>query len=92
MPAERFRGPIEMFWHGVGYAVSWSANELRGSRELDGQRREFIVQVSEPARGTVAIRCRVTFVGRPTQTRPNEIYDPGALTDMLGSALARGFG
>ena len=92
IPAERFRAPIEMFWRGLGYEVAWSGSDLRGHRELDGQRREVAVTLRAAPGGGAEVLCRVRFIGSPPSRRPNEVYRPDELTRMLESALARGFG
>jgi len=92
LPLDRYRGPIELFWRGLGYDAAWNGPTLNGSRDLNGQRREFAVEIGAPESGRVRVHCRVTFVGVPSSTRPGELLDPAQLAIKLGEALARGFG
>ena len=92
IPTERFRAPIEAFWRGLGYEVRWEGEELRGERDLDGQRREFAVRVRSVGSGASEVRCRLSFVGPPASLRPREVYQPSELVTLFGQALARGFG
>ena len=92
MPTERFRMPIEMFWRGLGYEVGWQGEELRGHRVLDGQHREFTVRLRSPGAGSTEVACRLAFTGESTARRPGQVYAPSELVELLGQALARGFG
>lgn len=92
LPANRFHAPVESFWRGLGYHTEWQGNHLVGHREFDGQQRECEVDLDSPGSGVVAIRCHVRFSGAPKEMRPGEVYDPAALTKLMGEALSRGFG
>lgn len=92
LPVERFHPPIEMFWRGLNYVTRWAGEELRGEREMDGQRREFLVQIRSVGSGVVEVRCRLAYLGAPTTRRPQETYQPSDLVELFGKALARGFG
>ncbi len=90
---ESFRGPVASFWRGLGYQVTWRQNELTGERELEGQHREFRADLTQPAAGTVEVRCLVRFHGEPPAVlRANEVYHPEILLRLLGDALTKGFG
>ena len=89
---QRFHTPVEMYWRGLGYELAWMQNTLTAHRDFDGQRRESLVELREGADGTVEIRCRVRFGGRPTTQRPGEIYDPTELARRMGESLSHGFG
>lgn len=92
LPLTRFHSPVEMFWRGLGYELSWSQNTLTAHRDFDGQRRECRIELRDGADGVVEIHCRVRFGGRPTVQRPGEIYDPSELARRMGESLSHGFG
>ncbi len=90
---DSFRGPVASFWRGLGYQVTWRQNELTGERQLEGQHREFRLDLTQPAAGTVEVRCLVRFFGAPPAAlAANEVYDPAILLRLLGDALSKGFG
>ena len=92
VPATRFRGPVELYWKGLGYSLAWKDDTLSGQRDLDGQHREFAAAVRDVGDGVVEVRTRVRFDGTPSGRRPGEFYRPAELIQRLGQALARGFG
>lgn len=91
-PLEGFLAPLEAFWRGLGYQVVRSGHELKGSRELEGQHRSFSAHLSQPKKGTISVRCVIEFSGAMQSVRPGEPTHPAELGELMGHALARGFG